>query len=126
MITSTLLYLDCFGPNVGPFLVTSSQLFAMAEARVGSVPLIEPAEEIRALLLRLCNALLRRESSNMFGGEVMITVTVACSCVACTYQCRAALSQLSYTNRVNRDRFEFNTQQTAASAAVSRVTFGAV
>lgn len=46
------------------------QVFAVAEARVGAVPLVEPAEEIRALLLRLCCASLAKESARGFGCEV--------------------------------------------------------
>ena len=41
----------------------------MVEARVGAVPLVEPAEEVRALLLRLCCALLERGSAETFGHE---------------------------------------------------------
>lgn len=47
----------------------------MAEARIGSVPLIEPAEEVRALVLRLCGAVLIGKSAETFGCEV------------CTYLC---------------------------------------
>lgn len=42
----------------------------MVEARVGVVPLVEPAEEIRALLLRLCFAVLARDSAEAFGHQV--------------------------------------------------------
>lgn len=45
-------------------------MFAVAEARVGAVPLVEPAEEIRALLLRLCCTSLAKESARGFGYEV--------------------------------------------------------
>lgn len=50
------------------------QLFPMAEQRIGSVPLVEPAEEVRALVLRLCSALLRGKSAEIFGCEVSIFV----------------------------------------------------
>lgn len=49
------------------------KVFAMAEVRIGTVPLAEPAEEIRALLLRLCCAVLGRESAGVFGCEVMLS-----------------------------------------------------
>lgn len=49
----------------------AKQVFAVAEARVGAVPLVEPAEEIRALLLRLCYAVLARDSAFGFGNEVL-------------------------------------------------------
>ncbi len=45
----------------------------MAETRIGSVPLLEPAEEMRALLLRLCSAVLRGKSAEAFGCEVTET-----------------------------------------------------
>eukprot|EP00903_Cladosiphon_okamuranus_P019980 g18356.t1 len=48
----------------------AAQVFCMAEARIGSVPLVEPAEEVRALVLRLCSSLLRRKSAETFGCEV--------------------------------------------------------
>ena len=41
----------------------------MVETRVGAVPLIEPAEEVRALLLRLCCAVLARGSAETFASE---------------------------------------------------------
>ncbi|CAM9230591.1 unnamed protein product, partial [Laminaria digitata] len=46
------------------------QLFSMVEARVGAVPLVEPAEEVRALLLRLCCAVLGRGSAETFCCEI--------------------------------------------------------
>eukprot|EP00752_Nemacystus_decipiens_P002612 g2445.t1 len=48
----------------------ATQVFSMAEARIGSVPLAEPAEEVRALVLRLCSAVLRGKSAETFGCEV--------------------------------------------------------
>ncbi|CAM9495550.1 unnamed protein product, partial [Scytosiphon promiscuus] len=48
----------------------AKQLFPMAGTRIGSVPLVEPAEEVRALVLRLCGALLRGKSAESFGSEV--------------------------------------------------------
>ena len=41
----------------------------MVETRVGAVPLIEPTEEVRALLLRLCCAVLGKDSAETFGIE---------------------------------------------------------
>lgn len=46
------------------------QVFSMAETRVGVLPLAEPAEEIRVLLLRLCCAIVSRNSAEAFGREV--------------------------------------------------------
>lgn len=48
----------------------AKQVFGMAEKRIGEVPLVEPAEEVRALLLRLCCAVLARNSAETFGNEV--------------------------------------------------------
>eukprot|EP00904_Undaria_pinnatifida_P011354 jgi/Undpi1/7349/HiC_scaffold_22.g09822.m1 len=46
------------------------QVFSMVETRVGAVPLIEPTEEVRALLLRLCCAVLGKDSAETFGIEI--------------------------------------------------------
>ncbi|CAM9284235.1 unnamed protein product, partial [Choristocarpus tenellus] len=46
------------------------QVFPMVEARLGVLPFLEPAEEIRAQLLKLCISLLSRESGAAFGSKV--------------------------------------------------------
>lgn len=50
----------------------------MAEARIGSVPLAEPAEEVRALVLRLCSAVLSGKSAESFGCEVCVRLWYRC------------------------------------------------
>ncbi|CAM9268980.1 unnamed protein product [Ectocarpus sp. 13 AM-2016] len=66
-----LEFVDAVGGDALPEMTAlAKQVFSMAEVRIGSVPLVEPAEEVRALLLRLCGAVLRGNSAEMFGCEI--------------------------------------------------------